>query len=85
MIKLATKKYEAIKKTDEEIQKMLGDVYASLSERGYNPISQLVGYLITDEPTYITSHNNARTIISQFERNELLEYILKKYFDKEEN
>lgn len=82
---MATKKYEAIKKTDEEIQKMLGDVYASLSERGYNPISQLVGYLITDEPTYITSHNNARTIISQFERNELLEYILKKYFDKEEN
>ena len=82
---MATKRYEAIKKTDEEIQKMLSEVYTALSDRGYNPINQLVGYLITDEPTYITSHNNARTIISQFERNELLEYILKKYFEKEVN
>ena len=69
----------------ENMHATLRSVFDALNEKGYNPINQLVGYLSTDEPTYITSHNNARTVITQFERNELLEYILKKYFEKEEN
>lgn len=81
---MATRKFDALKKTDEEIHATIHDVYNALVERGYNPISQMVGYLITNEPTYITGHNNARTIITKFERDELLEYILKKYFEKEE-
>ncbi|WP_066637766.1 IreB family regulatory phosphoprotein [Desulfolucanica intricata] len=56
-------------------------VYAALKEKGYNPINQLVGYLLSGDPAYITSHGNARNIIRQLERDELLEEIVKKYLD----
>ncbi|SHH06971.1 IreB family regulatory phosphoprotein [Tepidibacter thalassicus] len=56
-------------------------VYDALVEKGYNPINQLIGYLLSGDPTYITSHNNARSLIKKFERDELLEEILKKYLE----
>ena len=56
-------------------------VYAALKEKGYNPINQLVGYLLSGDPAYITSHGNARTIIRQLERDELLEELVQKYLD----
>jgi uncharacterized protein (UPF0297 family) len=55
------------------------EVFKSLEERGYNPISQFVGYMMSGDPTYITSHNNARSIIRRVERDEILEELLKTY------
>ena len=74
---------------DENIntRKILKDVYAALDEKGYNPINQIVGYILSGDPTYITSYNNARNLIRQLERDELLEIMLKEYIshsDEEE-
>ncbi len=66
-----------------EARIILSDVYSALKEKGYNPINQLVGYLLSGDPAYITSHNNARSIIRKLERDELLEEIVRVYLDKE--
>ena len=55
------------------------EVYQALKEKGYNPISQLVGYVMSGDPTYITSHNNARALIMKLERDELVEELFKEY------
>ncbi|RJQ25827.1 MAG: IreB family regulatory phosphoprotein [Peptococcaceae bacterium] len=57
-------------------------VYDALKEKGYNPINQLVGYLLSGDPAYITSHNNARSLIRRLERDELLEELVKNYLDQ---
>jgi len=54
-------------------------VYNALEEKGYNPISQIVGYILSEDPTYITTHNNARALIRKIERDDLLEILLKNY------
>lgn len=71
-------------KSEEDIkaEDVLRHVYISLKEKGYNPINQLVGYLLSGDPAYITSHNNARSMIRKMERDELLEELLRKYLDK---
>lgn len=61
---------------------VLRTVYEALKEKGYNPISQLVGYLLSGDPAYITSHQNARNLIRRFERDELLEELIKFYLEK---
>ncbi|ERT57798.1 MULTISPECIES: IreB family regulatory phosphoprotein [Megasphaera] len=58
---------------------ILEDVYKALEEKGYNPINQIVGYLISGDPTYITSHHNARSNIRRIERDELIEELLQSY------
>ena len=58
---------------------ILKSVYASLSEKGYNPINQIVGYILSEDPTYITTHNNARSMIRRIDRDELLQALLKSY------
>ena len=58
---------------------IISTVYKSLQEKGYNPINQLVGYLLSGDPTYITSHNNARGLIRKLERDELLEELVRAY------
>ena len=60
-------------------REILKDVYKALEEKGYNPINQIVGYILSGDPTYITSHNNARNLIRQIERDELLEKMVKNY------
>lgn len=60
-------------------QDILKSVYRSLDEKGYNPINQIVGYLISGDPAYITSYNNARTLIKQYSRDEYIEIMLKYY------
>lgn len=62
-----------------EAKTVLVTVYEALQEKGYNPINQLVGYLLSGDPAYITSHNNARNLIRKMERDELLEELLKDY------
>ena len=67
-------------KDDQSVASMiLEDVYNSLTEKGYNPISQMAGYLLSGDPTYITSHNNARSNIRRLERDELVEELLSSY------
>ena len=62
-----------------DAQQILKEVYEALVEKGYNPINQLVGYILSGDPTYITSHNNARNKIRTIERDELLEKLVKSY------
>ncbi len=69
------------KEPESKINKVMKIVYEALNEKGYNPIYQIVGYILSGDPTYITGHNNARTLISQLERDELLEELVKNYID----
>ena len=74
-----TRKFSVNYDKDQEIKTILSSVYASLREKGYNPINQIVGYILSEDPTYITNHNNARTLIRQLDRDELLQVLLKSY------
>lgn len=74
-----TRKFNVNLNRDEEIRTILSTVYSSLREKGYNPINQIVGYILSEDPTYITNHNNARTLIRQLDRDELLQVLLKSY------
>lgn len=65
-------------------KEILKQVYMDLKEKGYNPINQIVGYILSGDPTYITSHNGARNLIRQVERDELLEKMVKEYIDIDE-
>lgn len=65
-------------------KEILKEVYEALVEKGYNPINQIVGYILSGDPTYITSHNDARNLIRKIERDELLEKIVKYYIGLEE-
>ncbi|OPL11185.1 MAG: hypothetical protein AVO34_09095 [Firmicutes bacterium ML8_F2] len=65
--------------TDNKARKVLTTVYQALKEKGYNPLNQLVGYLLSGDPAYITSHKNARSLIRQVERDELLEEMVGTY------
>ena len=67
---------------DAEIHQILTTVYQALEEKGYNPINQIVGYLLTEDPTYITNYNNARSLICRLDRDELLQELLTSYLDK---
>ena len=64
---------------DDDIKAILTTVYNALQEKGYNPINQIVGYILSEEPTYITTHNNARSLIRKIDRDELLQALLKSY------
>lgn len=64
---------------DEEMRQTILTVYNALQEKGYNPISQIVGYILSEDPTYITTHNNARSLIRRLDRDELLQTLVKEY------
>ena len=64
---------------ENEMKEILTTVYGALKEKGYNPINQIVGYIISGDPTYITSYNNARALIRRLERDELLEEFIRFY------
>ncbi len=61
------------------VKEILADVYAALTEKGYNPVNQIVGYIMSGDPTYITSYKNARSMIMKVERDELVEEMLTEY------
>ncbi len=65
--------------TGEEMKAILTAVYSALSEKGYNPINQIVGYLLSEDPTYITNYNNARSLICKLDRDELLQELVRHY------
>lgn len=66
---------------DQEIKDAMIKVYDALKEKGYNPINQIVGYILSEDPTYITTYNNARNIISAMDRDELLEALVRSYLN----
>ena len=74
-----TRECTRLSDNDKMIRETLRAVYTALIEKGYNPTRQLVGYILSEDPTYITNHKNARTLISRFDRDELLEALVKYY------
>ncbi|HIS44074.1 MAG TPA: IreB family regulatory phosphoprotein [Candidatus Scatomorpha merdigallinarum] len=76
-----TRRFTAIDERSE-IREILSSVYDSLKVKGYNPINQLVGYIVSEDPTYITNYNNARTLICRLDRDELLQELLISYLGK---
>lgn len=64
---------------ENEMKEILITVYGALKEKGYNPINQLVGYILSEDPTYITTYNNARSLIRHIDRDELLQAMVKTY------
>ena len=78
-----TQKFVLKNDQDDEMKFILTEVYKALKSKGYNPISQIVGYILSGDPTYITSYNGARGLISRVERDELLEELVKSYIKRE--
>lgn len=74
-----TTQIELNRSRDAEIESIIDRVHAALVEKGYNPISQLVGYIMSGDPTYITGHKGARALITKVERDEILEVVFKRY------
>ena len=77
-----TQFFKVEKEPEIRVKDVLEIVYRSLSEKGYNPLNQIVGYIMSGDPTYITSHNNARSLIMKVERDELVEELLADYITK---
>ncbi|WP_409968599.1 IreB family regulatory phosphoprotein [Bengtsoniella intestinalis] len=74
-----TRKIDFAIDKDAQIKQILTTVYHALEEKGYNPINQIVGYILSEDPTYITNHHNARTLIRKVDRDELLQVLLRRY------
>ena len=77
-----TQFFKVEKEPEIRVKDVLEIVYRYLSEKGYNPLNQIVGYIMSGDPTYITSHNNARSLIMKVERDELVEELLADYIKK---
>ena len=77
-----TRKFKIAMDKDAEIRHILSTVYQALEEKGYNPINQIVGYILSEEPTYITNHLGARTLIRKIDRDELLQVLVRNYLNQ---
>lgn len=82
MVDKNTMLFKVEKEPPMEPRAILESVYQSLEEKGYNPISQLIGYIMSGDPTYITNHNGARSLITKIDRDELLEEVFLYYLKK---
>ncbi|GFI26865.1 hypothetical protein IMSAGC012_01989 [Lachnospiraceae bacterium] len=74
-----TQFFKVEKELEMQVKDVLAIVYEALTEKGYNPVNQIVGYIMSGDPTYITSHNNARSLIMKVERDEIVEEVLQEY------
>jgi uncharacterized protein (UPF0297 family) len=77
-----TQYFKVQKEPEIEVKDIIASVYAALTQKGYNPVSQIVGYVMSGDPTYITSHNGARSLIMKVERDEILEELLGDYINR---
>ena len=77
-----TRKFSLADDAGLEMKRTLTTVYEALQEKGYNPINQIVGYLLSEDPTYITNHKNARSLIRKIDRDELLQELVRQYLMK---
>ncbi len=78
----STQHFSVQSEPETGVKLVLAAVYEALTEKGYNPVNQIVGYIMSGDPTYITSHNNARSLIMKVERDELVEELLESYIRK---
>ena len=78
---LGNTQFFRVETESNSVKKILEEVYRALTEKGYNPVNQIVGYIMSGDPTYITSHNNARSLIMKVERDELVEEVLKYFIE----
>ena len=76
-----TQFFHVVKEQEYDVASILKVVYEALTEKGYNPVNQIVGYIMSGDPTYITSHKNARSLIMKVERDEILEVLFENYID----
>ena len=76
-----TRKFSMKEESNKEMKRLLQTVYDALKENGYNPINQIVGYLLSEDPTYITNYNNARSLIRKIDRDELMQELISNYLD----
>lgn len=76
-----TMKFEVPKENQNKARDIILKVFSALDEKGYNPVYQIVGYILSGDPTYITSHEDARSLIRKLERDELLEELIKSYIE----
>ena len=76
-----TQFFHVVKEQEYDVASILKDVYEALTEKGDNPVNQIVGYIMSGDPTYITSHKNARSLIMKVERDEILEVLFENYID----
>ena len=74
-----TRKFNAAEDRDEQVHHVLTSVYEALKEKGYDPVNQIVGYILSEDPTYITNYNNARSLICKLDRDELLQELVRHY------
>ena len=81
MIDNNTQFFKAQPEKTISVEGILEQVYLALKEKGYNPVNQIVGYILSEDPTYITTYNNARNIISKIDRDDLLEALVKSYLN----
>lgn len=77
-----TQYFKVGKEVELPVSNVIGQVYEALKEKGYNPVNQIVGYIMSGDPTYITSHKNARSLIMRVERDEIVEEVLKFYLEQ---
>ena len=76
-----TRKFNAVEDKEHQTRHILTSVYEALREKGYDPVNQIVGYILSEDPTYITNHNGARTLICKLDRDELLQILVKNYLE----
>lgn len=74
-----TRKFQVVQDRRSEMKAILSTVYDALREKGYNPVNQIVGYILSEDPTYITNYNGARTLIRKLDRDELLQELVRQY------
>ena len=79
-----TQKFTVPNDDRENMRRILRSVYEALTEKGYNTINQIVGYLLTEDPTYITNYNNARSMICKIDRDELMQVLVREYLFEQE-
>ena len=79
-----TQKFTVPSDDKDNMRRILRSVYEALTEKGYNPINQIVGYLLTEDPTYITNYNNARSMICKIDRDELMQVLVREYLFEQE-
>lgn len=77
-----TQFFKTVQENKMDVSQVLEQVYVAMTEKGYNPINQIVGYIMSGDPTYITSHKNARSLIMKVERDEILEELLSVYIEE---
>ena len=76
-----TQTFNFVEERDLQLKQIMQQIYAALSEKGYNPVNQIVGYILSEDPTYITNHKGARTLISKIDRDELLNSLVRNFLN----